>query len=72
MDAGSFAVLRLASVALFLLMLTAQQKRLKDLFGTNWLGEMLAFSLYMISFSCVYTKLDTERGHWFYLVLFRL
>ena len=66
-DAGSFALLRLASGAVILLALTAQQNRLKDLQGPNRVGGMLALSLYMIGFSYAYTKLDTGAGA---LVLF--
>ena len=50
-DAGNFALLRLASGAVILLALTAQQNRLKDLQGPNQVGGMLALSLYMIGFS---------------------
>ena len=45
---GSFVLLPLVSGALFLLLLTARQKRLKDLLGANWLGGMLAVSLYLL------------------------
>jgi drug/metabolite transporter (DMT)-like permease len=66
-DAGSFALLLLASGAVILLALTAQQNRLKDLQGPNRVGGMLALSLYMIGFFYAYTKLDTGAGA---LVLF--
>jgi len=71
-DAGNFALLCLASGAVILLALTAQQNRLKDFLGPNRVGGMLALSLYMIGFSYAYTKLDTGGGRWFYLVLSKL
>ena len=61
-DPGSFALTRLLSGAVFLLVFTFWQKQSAQLWGPKRIEGMLSLSLYIIGFTYAYTKLDTGVG----------